>query len=141
MYKMKTLKEFDWILILKFVCRMFLWFAIIAFIFVILAAYGSAQLYNTTNLTNANNFYDQALALNDITAGLVGYSIILVVTGITFIITASNFDTLAGLGAGSFIGALTSTILLPLGLISFNTYQLTLIITGISVVLSMLLRR
>lgn len=101
----------------------------------------AGSLYNTTNITNARNIYDQAKALNNIVDGILGIGIILIVFTITFTIVSGNNDALAGLGAAGFISALTATILLPLQLIGFWVYQLTLLIAGISVFLSMVIRR
>lgn len=99
----------------------------------------SAELYNTTNITNANNIYEQSKALNSIVDGMVGYGILLIVTIITFAIVVNNSqppDVMAGLGAAGFIGALSATMLLPMGFIGFQDYQKIVLTFGLIIMIS-----
>lgn len=118
-------------------------FVIFIFFLLITETTDADQLYNTTNLTNANNIYEQAVALNEILGGnILGLGIQLIVIVITFTIVSGNTgEVLAGTGAAGFIGALSATMLLPLRLISFQVYEISLLIAGVSVALSLLLRR
>ena len=114
-----------------------LWF----FILVIMITNSSALLYNTTNMTAANNIYEQGKALNSILSGLLGYGIMLIVVIITIVITIGNTnDIMAGLGAGGFIGALSATILLPLGFIGWDDYQKMILLFGLVIIVSIYLK-
>lgn len=102
----------------------------------------NADLYNTTNLTNANNIYEQGKALNDITDGLLGIGLLLIVFTIATVTVIRNTgDAVTGLGAGSFITALSATMLLPLGFIAWNYYQISILVLGVAVVLALLIKR
>ena len=47
-------------------------------------------LYNTTNLTNSDNLYKQAVAVNDITGGGVGLGLVAMFTIIPFLIVTTK---------------------------------------------------
>lgn len=101
----------------------------------------SADYYNTTNITNANNLFEQTKALNDIVDGFIGYGFLIVAVFITFVIISGNFDVIAGLGAAGFVGALSSTLLVPLNLIPFHIYQIVILIFGLIMLITFLLKR
>lgn len=96
--------------------------------------------YNTTNLTNAENIYTQALALNVIVDNLIGYALLFIVFFITFTIMTTKSGIMAGLTSASFIALLTATMLLPLQFISFTDYNIVLVLTGLSVAISLLVK-
>ena len=85
--------------------------------------------------------YEQAIAVNSISDNLLGLGMILIAFVITFVIVSGYSDAIAGLGAGAFFSALTATILLPLGFIGFKIYQMMLLILGVSIFLSILIRK
>ena len=110
----------------------------------LLATMTSAEdMYNMTEMDNADNIYEYILALDStILVGVpnpVGIIIIIIVFALGFIVNSvnSNGSLFAGLLAGSFIASLTGIILLPLQLLSFDIYVVVLIITAISVFVSL----
>jgi hypothetical protein len=101
----------------------------------------TAPLYNTTNMTNADNILDQAVALNVHVNYFIGLGIIISVFTITFVIISGNYDAIAGLGSASFISLISATMLLPLNLIHFNIWSKVAIINGVSIAIALLVKR
>lgn len=116
---------------------------IIYLIFVlILVSFVYGQPFNTTNLTAANDIYEQTKALNDILGGLIGVGFIMVAFTIPFFITTANTgNVLAGLASGSYISAISCIILLPLGFIGFPVFQMVLLMLAMSVSLNIVIQR
>lgn len=111
-------------------------------VFFLFIQVAQAQLHNTTALDNADNIYEYAVALNPLVDNYIGVGILLMVFMITFVISSGRLqDIIVGFGAGSFITALSATILLPLELIGFKVYTTVLLITGISVFAAIILKR
>lgn len=110
---------------------------------VLLATPVYAQLpFNTTNLSNADNIYEFTKEVSTATGDIIGIGILLSVFFITFsVISARYQDAVAGFSAGSFITLLSSVILLPLGLIGFHIFRITLLLAAIAVGGSILVRR
>lgn len=99
------------------------------------------SLYNISNITAANNIYGQAVAVNSVTGGILGISILAIVSIITFSIQVSQSqDILSGLSTAGWISAVTATILLPLDLIAFYHYQIAVLLAGATVLAAMLLK-
>ena len=97
--------------------------------------------YDTTNITESNSIYDLTKALNDLTEGTVGIGFVLVVFVITFIVTTANTgNALSGLSAGSFIATLTSLIFMPLNLVGFPVFLLSLLALAGSVSVRLLIK-
>lgn len=98
----------------------------------------NGQLYNTTNITNARDPYEQAVGLNQVTDGLLGFGFIIMAFVITFAIVSEKTggDSIAALGAASFWAAVTSVMILPLGLIGLYTLQVVVVLCGIGILLS-----
>ena len=100
----------------------------------------AADFYNASNLTASTDLYMQAVALNSIVDGLLGFMIMAIAIVITFTVVAQKSDAIAALGAASFIGIVTVAIELPLQLISFEYFFDISIILGIAVVLSIFMK-
>lgn len=100
-----------------------------------------AELYNMTNITNADGLYEQTKALNAHVNSLIGLGIIATVWVVTFVLIMSIRGVLAGMAAGSFIGLLSATMLLPLELIGFNIYTYLLLILGGVMFVSLIINR
>ena len=84
---------------------------------IVLAQYQAP--YDTTNLTNAEDIYEQGFYLNELLGGLLGIGMLIVIFGISFIITTTNTgDALNGMISALYISAIVGLIFLPLKLIS-----------------------
>lgn len=116
--------------------------AVVIVVYTILLAYQArGQLYNTTGVEEANNIYEQIVALNIILDGVIGYALLLIVCVPTFIIASARSGTLAGLSIMGWIGVLSSTILVSIDLVAWHIYQGMLVFFGISLLFAILLRR
>lgn len=112
---------------------------ILMILFSMTSVYG--EIYNTTNLTGATDFYEKGVALQEIT-GLIGVTIILIMFVVTFIITYKNTnDVFAAMPSAGWFSALVATILVPIDLLKFETYQFTLLICGIFIVLGLVISK
>lgn len=110
--------------------------------FLLLVSFSHADLYNTTLLDDADNLLQTTQALNTIVKDFIGLGFLLAVFLITTIIVSQrNLDMIAGLGAGSFITAISAIILLPLGLIGFHIFRIVLLGTGAIVAVTFIIRR
>lgn len=97
------------------------------------------MVFNVTALDAANNILEYALALNTLTDKLIGMAIILIVTMITFIYLASRTrNTFMALGGAGFIGTLSCMMLLPMGLITFELFQIVFSLTAIAIAVGVL---
>ncbi len=95
------------------------------------------DLYNLTALDNSNNIFEYTLALNTISNNAIGLGFLLIVFAVSFMMNIGNTGNIfAGLNAAGFITALSATILLPLGLITWTYYQVVVVIAAIAVILS-----
>lgn len=111
---------------------------ILVYILLISLASATDDLYNMTALDNTNNFYEYALALNEISDYAIGYGILLIVFSVAFMVNMGNTGNIfGGLAAGSFIGMLSALILLPLGFITFLSFEYIVVIGSISLILSL----
>lgn len=119
----------------KVMAKIFLYLAILFFF----TARAEAQLlYNTTNLTNADNPYDMAVALNDVVDGFVGYAILAITFFIPFIVLNQNTqNAVSAFGGSIFFTAVIATIMLPLNMISLGIYNIIVLLTAISVMVSL----
>lgn len=113
------------------------WLVILILLVLPLAA---ADYYNTTTLENANDLYGQALAVNTIVSGLLGYGMIIIAFAITFVILSMNYGAIAAIGGASFFSLIVSSILLPLGFIPFWVFRMMLVLAGVGVFLAIALR-
>lgn len=96
------------------------------------------DLYNMTALDNTNNIFEFAVAINTISNYAIGYGILIIVFAIAFMVNMGNTGTVwGGLAAGSFIGLLSATIMLPLGLITFLAYEYVFVIAVFSLIVSL----
>lgn len=108
----------------------------------ILVSFAYGQPFNTTNLTAANDIYEQTVALNDLLGGIVGLGFVIVAFTITFFVTSANTGSvISGLASGSFIAAFSCIILMPLNLVGFPVFQITLLMLAISVTAAIVIQR
>lgn len=115
-------------------------FALLIFVIVLPSVF--SQPFNTSGIDNADNIFEFASELNTLVGGIVGIGLLLTAFVITFSVVSQRYlDPLAGFGAGSFITVLSATLFMPLGLIGFNIYKIVLLISGISIAATILLRR
>ena len=91
----------------------------------------SGQVYNTTGIDNATDFYTYIYELNLLLDYWVGTSIVLIFGIITFVVSADKYKTNPFLPAG-FIMTLTSLFFLPLGLIPVQVFITSLIFLALS---------
>ena len=105
----------------------------------LLVSLSSAELYNTTPLDNSNNLYEWTSGLNTLSGGVVGIGIILIVGIIAFSTNLSNENNpYAGIAAACFLTGLISIILLPLGLLDTNAFQIVILIDSLGLILVLL---
>ena len=98
-------------------------------------------LYDTTNLTSANNIYEYTVAVNQVTENMFGMGIVLTVFFIALIYTMREYETVSALSAASLAALLTATILLPLSLITWDIYKFILLLTGAMVFIKILTKQ
>ena len=114
---------------------------LIMFIITLSSAFAT-EPWSTTDLDDAENTYEQALALNDLFDGAIGVGFVLVVFLITLVVTTANTgNILAGSAAASFVFALSSIILNPLGFVGFSMIQISVLMIIITVGANILLGR
>ena len=108
----------------------------------VLISFAYAQPWNATNLTAANDIYEQSRALNDLLGGLIGIGFVIVSYTIPFFITTANTgNAIAGLVSGGYISIISCIILLPLGFIGFPVFQIVLLMFAISLAVSVVIQR
>lgn len=107
---------------------------IYAVMFILVAVVTSGQLYNITNITNADNLLAQTIALNDVADNLIGYSILAITFFVPFtMIMSRTQDPLKSLATASFFTAIIATVLMPLGLLALWAYTSLIVITAVAV--------
>lgn len=95
----------------------------------VLSNMAMAQIYDTTNLTNASNLYEYTYETNVLVDYFIGEGILLIMFVLPFIIiTGKGYSSFDGAILSSFITLITAIIFLPLGLITMDIFQTTLLI-------------
>lgn len=112
------------------------------FIFVLFSASANAQVYNTTNLTNASNLYEYAYETNILLEYTIGMGILLIMFVLPFVVaTSRGYSSGDGAILGSFMTGITAVIFLPLGLITMSIFQTTILICAAFTALSFFFTR
>ena len=92
-----------------------------------------AWLYNTTNMTNANNSAQLLVAMNSTMGGWLGNVLILgIVLIIIIAVAAKGWGLFRGILTGSFVGFMMSIILTEIGMINTKIYVWLALLTIIS---------
>lgn len=96
------------------------------------------MVYNTTNLTNANNFYDQLIAVNSLADGYIGLFLLASVFFILFIVFKKyEQDTKETLLFCSIITSLIGVLMWAIQLISWKILIYPIIMIFVSVIVYM----
>jgi hypothetical protein len=101
----------------------------------------SGQIYNDTALDDADDIYEQTVALNTMLNGLVGYGFLLVVFSISFVLIQTNTaNMLSALTGAGYFTTFSALIFLPLGSIGWSVFQVILIIFALSLAARVLIK-
>lgn len=101
----------------------------------------NGAIYNTTNITNANNLYEQALAINSLTDYALGYAILAIIFAITFAAITGYSDGLSALTGAAWITAISATLFLPLGLIPESIYIKLVVLLGLAGAVAVVIKK
>lgn len=94
-------------------------------------------MYNTTNITDANNLYEIANSVNILSNGLFAGMILLVLFLLVLILTKSNYSIIQSMMGASFVCSVVGIMMFWLGFIGWTILILPIILFFAMIILNL----